>query len=189
LLADILTRLRLRMVKGVRISGGVKIRGIGNISFGRRVAIDRYCIINATRGRLSLDDGVTLAPFVVIETREGFVEIGAGSSINSFSTLHGHGGLKIGRDCIIAGGATFIPANHVYEDPGRLIKAQGETRRGIIVEDDVWIASKVTVLDGVTIGRGAVIGAGSVVTKDVPPYSVAVGVPAQVVKLRGKPHD
>jgi acetyltransferase-like isoleucine patch superfamily enzyme len=52
----------------------------------------------------------------------------------------------------------------------------------IILEDDVWLGARVIVLKGVTIGQGAVIGAGSVVTRDIPPHSVAVGQPARVVK-------
>jgi acetyltransferase-like isoleucine patch superfamily enzyme len=53
-----------------------------------------------------------------------------------------------------------------------------------VIEDDCWLGDGVKVLDGVTIGRGSVIGAGAVVTKDIPPFSVAVGVPARVIKTR-----
>lgn len=53
-----------------------------------------------------------------------------------------------------------------------------------IIGNDVFIGTNVTVLDGVTIGDGAVVGAGAVVTTDIPPYAVAVGVPARVVKYR-----
>lgn len=66
------------------------------------------------------------------------------------------------------------------------IREQGVTREGIIIEDDCWLGSGVKVLDGVTIGKGCVIGANSVVTKDIPPYSVAVGAPARVIKKRGE---
>ncbi len=54
----------------------------------------------------------------------------------------------------------------------------------VVIEDDVWIGSRVTILPGVTIGRGSVVGAAAVVTKDVPPYSVVAGNPAKVVKTR-----
>ena len=52
------------------------------------------------------------------------------------------------------------------------------------IGDRVWLGAKVTVLKGVTIGNDAVIGAGSVVTKDIPPHGIAVGVPAQVIKSK-----
>lgn len=58
-----------------------------------------------------------------------------------------------------------------------------ESKR-IIIENDVFIGANVTVLDGVKIGNGAIIGAGATVTKDIPPYAIAVGVPARVVKYR-----
>jgi galactoside O-acetyltransferase len=61
---------------------------------------------------------------------------------------------------------------------------QGITAEGIVVEDDVWLGSGAIVLDGVHIGRGSVIGAGAVVTEDLPPYSIAVGSPARVVRDR-----
>lgn len=59
-----------------------------------------------------------------------------------------------------------------------------EERKTITIGNDVFIGMNVTILDGVTIGNGAVIGAGAVVTKDIPPYAIAVGVPAKVVKYR-----
>lgn len=61
--------------------------------------------------------------------------------------------------------------------------------RDIVVEEDVWIGINVTLLSGAHIGRGAIIGACSVVTKDIPPYSVAVGNPARVVKFKWSVDD
>lgn len=56
--------------------------------------------------------------------------------------------------------------------------------KSVSIEDDVWLGYNVTVLPGVTIGKGSVIGAGSVVCSDIPPYSIAVGNPAKVIKRR-----
>ena len=72
----------------------------------------------------------------------------------------------------------------MFSDPEMLIHEQGMIGLGIKIEDDVWIGAGAIILDGVTIGRGSVIGAGAVVTKNIPPYSVAVGVPARVIKKR-----
>lgn len=60
-------------------------------------------------------------------------------------------------------------------------------RKPITIGNDVFIGLNVTVLDGITIGDGAVIGAGSVVSKDIPPYAVAVGCPIQIIKYRFEP--
>lgn len=59
-----------------------------------------------------------------------------------------------------------------------------EYDQDVIIEEDVWCGANVTILKGVTIGRGAIIAAGSIVTKDIPPYCVAVGVPAKPIKMR-----
>jgi acetyltransferase-like isoleucine patch superfamily enzyme len=74
--------------------------------------------------------------------------------------------------------------SHVISDPQKLIRNQGISYQGIVIEDNVWIGSKATILDGVVIGTGAVIGAGAVVTKSVPPYAIAVGVPARIIGMR-----
>lgn len=66
-----------------------------------------------------------------------------------------------------------------YENPYETLTADE-----IVIGDDVWIGVNAVILRGVKIGRGAVIGAGAVVTKDVPAYSVVVGVPAKVLKVR-----
>jgi acetyltransferase-like isoleucine patch superfamily enzyme len=79
----------------------------------------------------------------------------------------------------------LVAVDHVFDDPGRPFVDQGITARGITVEDDVWIGSGAVVTDGVTIGRGAVVAAGAVVTRDVPPHTVAGGVPARVLRQVG----
>ena len=56
----------------------------------------------------------------------------------------------------------------------------------VVIEDDVWIGSRVIIMPGVHIGEGCVIGTGTIVTKNIPPYAVAVGVPAKVIKFRNK---
>ena len=100
--------------------------------------------------------------------------------------------LKIGNYCSIAGNVSFICGGEHYLD--RLLtfpvekKVFGETealsKGPIIVEDDVWIATNAIILSGVKIGRGSVIAAGSIVTKDIPPYSIAAGCPAKVIRKR-----
>ena len=66
-------------------------------------------------------------------------------------------------------------------------KQEGVSKGNIIVDDDVWIGFRSTILSGVHIGQGAIVAAGSVVTKDVPPYAIVGGVPAKVIKYRFSP--
>jgi len=115
----------------------------------------------------------------------GFFELGEHSFIGCNAVMGAGGGIRIGNDVLIGQCVNIHAENHRFADRGRLIREQGRTFDGVIIEDDVWIGSKVTIVDGVTIGRGAVIGAGAVVTESVGPYAIAVGVPARTIGERG----
>lgn len=72
----------------------------------------------------------------------------------------------------------------MFEDTNSTIKSQGVSQKGIIIEDDCWIGSNVTILDGVRIGQGSVIGAGALISKDVPKNSVVIDKRNKCVKDR-----
>jgi acetyltransferase-like isoleucine patch superfamily enzyme len=117
----------------------------------------------------------------------GFFRMGSRSYIGANAIIGAGGGIAIGSDVLIGQSVNMHAESHNIEETDRCINQQGVSFQGIVIEDDVWIGSKVTILDGVTIGRGAVIGAGSVVVKSVRPFEVAVGVPARVVRSRLTP--
>jgi acetyltransferase-like isoleucine patch superfamily enzyme len=98
--------------------------------------------------------------------------------------MAGPGLIKIGKDCMIASHSSLYANNHIFADPNKRFREQGVSTKGIVLEDDCWLGTGVRVLDGVTIGKGSVIGAGAVVTRDIEPYSIAVGVPAKVISKR-----
>ncbi|MEH2112040.1 acyltransferase [Nostoc sp.] len=153
---------------GVYIFKGVRIDARGHknnrIHLGNRVAIERNVDIGSLEDTcIQIDEDTFIAPNVSIE---------------------GPGNIKIGKHCLIAAHSGIYANNHNFADPIEPIKYQGVTRKGIVIEDDCWLGHGVTVLDGVTIGKGSVIGAGAVVNRDIPPFSVAVGIPARVIKNR-----
>jgi len=115
----------------------------------------------------------------------GFFEMGEHSYIGAHAVLGAGGGIRIGHHVLIGQNVNIHAESHIFADAARRIDEQGLSYEGVVIEDDVWIGSKATIVDGVTIGRGAVIGAGAVVTKSIPPYAIAVGVPARVVGTRG----
>lgn len=101
--------------------------------------------------------------------------------------------LNIGNYCSIAQEVKFIlsadhPLDTVSTFPFKVKclgeKLEGVSKGDIIIEDDVWIGYRSTILSGISIGQGAVVAAGSVVTKDIPPYAVVGGVPARILKYR-----
>lgn len=111
----------------------------------------------------------------------GKIKIGKNCSINSFCHFSGNGNISIEDNVLIAAQCVLVSANHNFESIEQPLCFQGETRAPIVIEDNCWLGAGVKVLAGVTIGHDSVIGAGAVVNKDIPPFSVAVGVPAKVL--------
>jgi maltose O-acetyltransferase len=138
----------------------VKITGIGEISCGDDLLIranhfDPVKIHVAANAKLSMGSKVFL---------------------NNGVTISCSSNIKIGSNCAIADECLIID-NDFHGVGDKLSK-----KAPIIIEDDVWLATRVIVLKGVTIGKGSVVGAGSVVTKSIPPNSFAAGVPAKVIR-------
>lgn len=154
-----------------------------NIVFGKQIYLDRYLQLHKT-GRIVLGNRTKVRSWVVLNPYGGYIEIGENCSINSFVHISGNGGVKIGNNVLIATQCVIISANHNFDNMDMPIYEQGESRKKIIIEDNCWLGAGVKVLAGVTIGTGSVIGAGAVVTRDIPPYSVCVGIPAKPIKSR-----
>lgn len=108
------------------------------------------------------------------------IEVGNNFFINMGGTMLDEAPIKFGDNVFIGPQCGFYTAIHPMDAKQR--RTGLETARPITVGNDVWIGGHVVVLPGVSIGDGAVIGAGSVVTKDVPPYVVAVGNPCRAVR-------
>jgi acetyltransferase-like isoleucine patch superfamily enzyme len=115
---------------------------------------------------------------------EGCFEIGDHSYIGPNAVIGAGGPVSIGSHVQFGPNVTLTAENHVFADLSRRIDEQGVSHQGIVIEDDCWIGGRASILDGVRVGRGSVIGAGAVVTRDIPPYSVAAGVPAHVIRSR-----
>lgn len=192
------------LVRG-QVRGGVRtihsfphFRGAGSTTINRRyVKIGRGVVFGPrstvsgfSANGVSIGDRVTLgqgailqASGVIREPGVGIV-IGSDTAVGVGNVIMGQGGVYIGSNVLLGPGVTIISENHVYEDINRPIRLQGPSRSAVVIEDDCWLGSGVTVLAGVTIGHGTVVGAGAVVTKTLPPFSIAVGVPAHVIGAR-----
>ena len=110
--------------------------------------------------------------------------MGEHSSIGPYGYVGCSGRITIGKNVMFGPKCSLFAENHVFSDTQTSIKSQGVMQKGITVEDDCWIGSNVTILDGVTIGKGSVIGAGTLVTKDVPAGSVVVDKRDKVIRNR-----
>jgi acetyltransferase-like isoleucine patch superfamily enzyme len=184
-----------RRVSIVFMGPGVNLRNANMIRFGRGVTLERGVIIDglSTDG-MEIGDNVMIGPYCVIRASllshlgKGF-HLGRHSSLDAYSFVGAGGGVWVGDGVIMGQHISFHAENHNFELGDRPIRDQGVTGQGIVIDDDCWVGSNVTFLDGVHVGTGCVIAAGAVVTKDIPPYSVAAGIPARVINSRRQPEN
>lgn len=151
---------------GLRLGVGGMIAGTAAMQIGAYCHFGRGNTILAEGGALIIGDRLRT---------NGSVTINASVA----------GSIQIGDDVLIGPNVVIRSASHRFDDPARLIGAQGHSGGRIQIGSDVWLAANVVVLPNVTIGAGAVVAAGAVVTHDVPPLAVVAGVPARHIGLRG----
>lgn len=137
------------------------------------------------RRRVTLGTGATLAPNVSLRNGER-ITVGAGTQIGERAYLwagDSAGSITIGEHCRF-GPEVFVTASDYGLLPDQPIAYQERNERDVLIGNDVWLGARVFVGAGVTIGDGCVVSAGSVVTKSLPANSVAVGIPARIVRRR-----
>ena len=120
--------------------------------------------------------------------KSGLIKIGENAWVNRMCGIFANKGtVKIGNNVLIGPGTIIHTGHHNFEQTDIPIKVQGGTEKPIIIENDVWIGANCTIVGGTRIGAHSVIGAQSFVKGDIPPYSVAYGVPCRVKRNRLKP--
>jgi acetyltransferase-like isoleucine patch superfamily enzyme len=137
-----------------------------------------------TEGRLQVGPGTLFEPHVWI-TAPGAarVRIGQGTFLNIAVMVASTELVEIGDHCMFANGCFVSDASHRFDDPDTPVPWQGFTSKGPTrVGDNVWCGANVVITSGVTVGERCVIGANSVVTGDLPPFSIAAGAPARVLR-------
>jgi acetyltransferase-like isoleucine patch superfamily enzyme len=166
-----------------------RIRHKSHIYFGKTIIIGDNVEINAlskegikTGNNFSIHRNSIIECTGVIRNIGVGLEIGNNVGIAQNCFIQVRGKVTIGNNVIFGPGVSVFSESHNYSDADRFINEQGETRIGVVIEDGVWIGSRAIILDGVRIGHNSIIAAGSVVTKSIPPYSIAAGVPARVLK-------
>ncbi|MDQ3675727.1 MAG: acyltransferase [Actinomycetota bacterium] len=135
-------------------------------------------------GRLEIGPNVLFEPHVWLTApAPGRIRIGEGTFLNLGVMVAAVDLVEIGAHCMLANGCFVTDASHRFDDPNAPVPWQGFTTKGPTrIGDNTWFGANVVVTSGVTIGERSVVGANSVVTRDIPPYSIAVGAPARVLR-------
>ena len=165
-----------------------------HLELARREAFARWPVhgnvLEALReGRLEIGSGTLLEPDVWISAPgDARVRIGEGTFLNIAVMVAAVELVEIGSHCMFANGCFVTDGNHRFDDPDKPVTWQGFTSKGPTrIGDNVWCGANVVITSGVTIGERCVIGANSVVTTDLPPYSIAAGAPAKVLRTVSYP--
>ena len=175
----------------LKVGANVKIVNPQYISVGDNVTIGDNCTLIA-RGEcgITLGDKVRLNDRVYLDTEtadRGYIKIESNVYVGTGTTLFGHVGLEIGDHTLLAQNITLTPYSHIFDDPDANIITQGGHMEKVTIGRDCYLGMGVCVMYSGSIGDGSVIGAHSTVVKPIPPFSVAVGTPAKVIKRRRKP--
>src|SRR5262249_53895734 len=159
-------------------AGGVVFRG-GRVGLSARRGY----------GRLIIGRWVHIGDGNAIRAHEGTLRIGDKCVFGKDSTVNCYLDVEFGAATLVADWVYICDFDHVFADIHAPIKDQGIVKSPVRIGPDVWLGTKVTVLRGTTIGRGCVVAAHAVVTRDLPEYSVAVGVPPRVVRTRVEDYE
>jgi len=153
--------------KGLVIYNGIPwIEGNLRIRIGNNVQIDASVFVS---GRVRRDPTLT---------------VGDRTALGYKTSISVSKSVTIGSDCMVAAGCTIADNDGHPMDPLRRLSKEPvkeDEVKPVVIEDNVWIGTGCVILKGVTIGRGSIISANSVVTRNIPPYSIAMGIPAKVV--------
>lgn len=167
----------------------IAIRHPKKIKMGNNTVIDDYSVLDAkgeSRENIVIGDNVILGRNTTLSCKGGTISIGDNTNIGINTAIYSGSLVKIGNNILLAAGCyIFGDGPHQIDRTDIPIIQQGqEPSRGIIIEDGAWLGAGVKILDGVTIGHDSIIGASAVVTNDIPPLSIAVGIPANVIRKR-----
>lgn len=157
-------------------------------SLGDNVEIyEQVRISSGNPKSIFIGNDIRILRSVTISTyKSGKIFIGNNVHIGESSIIASNKEIVIKDNVTIGPQTIIVDLDHIYKEIGIPINKQGFHCEKILIEEDVWIAAHCSILKGVTIGKGSVIGAATVVTCDIPPYSVAVGVPARIIRKRGE---
>lgn len=180
-------RLLGKVGKGVIFGTNVVLRHPHKITLGQNVVIDDNCVLDAKgadNAGIVIGNRVFIGRNSIIYCKDGDIFIGDNSTLAFNCEIFSANVVRLGENVLMAAYTYLNGGTHASDRTDIPVLRQERSGKGIIVEDNVWLGGNVKVVDGITIGRDAIVAVGSVVDKDIPPFSIAAGVPARVTRMR-----
>ena len=180
-------RLLGRCGRNVTFGANVVLRHPHKIRIGNDVMIDDGCCLDAkgdTNRGIDIGDGVFVGRGTILSCKNGDIVIDDHANIGFNCEIFSGGRVRLGKHTLVAAYTYLVGGDHTFDRTDVAVLYQDRVARGIEVDDNVWLGAHVVVADGATIGRDAIVGAGAVVRGEIPPFAVAAGVPARVVRDR-----
>jgi acetyltransferase-like isoleucine patch superfamily enzyme len=169
---------------GIRLSSPMLASTVGRLYWATKFTWLGLGVRVDNPRKVRLGKSVFLDKGVILEAWEGNIQIGNKVYVGCYSVIIGSGGVIIGSNVLMGAHCVITSSNHKFGIRNKLIWEQGMELGKVTIGEDVWLGANVKVMPGVNIGNGAVIGAGSVVTKDIPDFHIAMGIPAKIVGTR-----
>ena len=173
--------------KKVYVEGGVTIMGIENIKIGSGSRIGAKTILDCSSGKIHMGNNANISHHVTIIANQSLVQLGNNCHVGEYSQIAAYmnNDITIGNNTLLAPFNFIISSNHGF-DKNDLIRNQKGFGFPILIEDDIWIAAKCTILAGSIIKKGSVVGANSLINKksEKKEYGIYAGSPIKLISER-----
>lgn len=180
-------RLLGRVGRNVTFGHNVVLRHPHKIRIGNDVHIDDNCLLDAKGADnhgITIGNGVFVGRNTIVSCKNGDIEIDDRANIGFNCEIFSGGRVRLGKNTLVAAYTYLVGGDHLHDRTDAPVLDQARVAQGIDVDDNVWLGAHVVVADGARIGCDAIIGAGAVVRGEIPPFQIAAGVPAQIIRDR-----
>ena len=180
-------RLLGRVGRNVTFGHNVVLRHPHKIRIGNDVHIDDNCLLDAKgadNDGITIGNGVFVGRNTIVSCKNGDIEIDDRANIGFNCEIFSGGRVRLGKNTLVAAYTYLVGGDHLHDQTDAPVLDQARVAQGIDVDDNVWLGAHVVVADGARIGHDAIVGAGAVVRGEIPPFQIAAGVPAQIIRDR-----
>jgi acetyltransferase-like isoleucine patch superfamily enzyme len=180
-------RLLGKVGRNVTFGQNVVLRHPHKIEIGDNVVIDDNVVLDA-KGQdnqgIKIGSGAFIGRNTIFNCKNGDIILGDNANFGPNCQIFSANKVEFGKNALIASYTYFVGGTHNFDSTDKSPLEQGRQALGITIGDNIWVGAGASVLDGVKIGRDCIIGTGAVVNSNIPAFSIAVGMPAKVIKDR-----